>query len=126
NMIRAWVYSRGNTPSTVEMYNNIAYNTRKYGAFDLQGFDRYIVPGKSTFVNAKVYNNTVGKMNTSRDWEGVILDLLNYGGTLEYYNNLGFDLNHSKTIGDMINNYSDVKIIKNSNYKYFSSSSEAV
>lgn len=126
NMIRAWVYSRGTTPSTVEIHNNIAYNTRKYGAFELQGFDRYIVPGKSTFVNAKVYNNTVGRMNTSKDWEGVILDLLNYGGTLEYYNNLGFDLNHSKSIGNMINNYSDVRIIRNENNKYFSSSSEAV
>ena len=126
NAIRAWVYSRGSTPATVEIYNNLIYNTRKYGAFELQGFDRYIVPGKSTHVNAKVYNNTVGKMNTSKDWEGVVLDLLNYGGTLEYYNNLGFELFHSKPISDMINNYSDVKIIKNTNNMYFKTAAEAV
>lgn len=74
-MIRAWAFSRGNSSSTIEIYNNIAYNSRKYGAFEIQGFDRYIIPGKTTIANAKVYNNTVGKMNTSKDWEGVILDL---------------------------------------------------
>src|SRR5699024_603657 len=101
------------------------YNTRKYGAFEIQGFDRYQVSGKTTFVNAKVYNNTIGKMNTSRDWEGGILDLYNYGGTLEYYNNLGFELHQSKTITNMINNMSDTKI-NESNNKYFGSASEAV
>lgn len=126
NALRAWVYSRGSTPATIEIYNNIMYNSQKYGAFEIQGFSRYIVPGVSTHVNAKVYNNTVGKMNTSKDWEGVILDLYNYGGTLEYYNNLGFELYHTKSIGNMINNYSDVNIIKNQNNKYFSSFTDAV
>src|SRR5690606_38703176 len=68
NAIRAWVFSRGTSPSTIEIYNNITYNTRKYGAFEIQGFDRYIISGKTTFVNAKVYNNTAGKMNVSKDW----------------------------------------------------------
>lgn len=126
NMIRAWVFSRGSSPATIEIYNNVAYNTRKYSAFEIQGFDRYIIPGKSTHVNAKVFNNTVGKMNTSKDWEGVVLDLYNYGGTLEYFNNLGFELYSSKQMGDMINNMSSVKIVKNDNNKYFSSSQEAV
>jgi hypothetical protein len=126
NMIRAWAFSRGNSTSTIEIYNNIGYNSRKYGAFEIQGFDRYIIPGKTTIANAKVYNNTVGKMNTSKDWEGVILDLYSYGGTLEYYNNLGFELNYSKPITDMINNMSDTKIIKNKNNRYFKSVSEAV
>lgn len=126
NMIRAWAFSRGSSPSTIEIFNNIAYNTRKYGAFEIQGFDRYIIPGKTTIANAKVYNNTVGKMNTSKDWEGGILDLYNYGGTLEYYNNLGFDLIQSGPITDMINNMSNTRIIKNTNNKYFKSASEAV
>lgn len=133
NMIRAWVFSRGNSPSTIEFYNNIAFNTRTYGAFEIQGFDRYIVSGKSTFVNAKVYNNTVGKMNTSKQWVGVILDLYNYGGTLEFYNNLGFDLYRDNnyvpvpvTEANIINNMSDVKIIRNANNKYFPTSSDAV
>lgn len=126
NMIRAWVFSRGNSPATVEFYNNTAYNTRKYGAFEIQGFDRYLVSGKTTYVNAKVYNNTVGRMNTSKDWDGAVLDLYNYGGTLEYYNNLGFDLYQSRPITDMINNMSDTKIVRKENNKYFGSSPEAV
>jgi hypothetical protein len=126
NMIRAWVFSRGSSPSTIEIYNNIAYNTRKYSAFEIQGFDKYLVSGKSTFVNAKVYNNTVGKMNTSKDWDGVVLDLYNFGGTLEYYNNLGYELVQGKPITDMINNMSNTKIIKNTNNKYFATASEAV
>jgi len=127
NAIRMWAYSRGSSPATVEIYNNICYNTRKYGAFEIQGFDRYIVPGKSTFVNAKVYNNTVGKMNTNKDWQGQILDLYNYGGTLEYYSNIGFDLyNNNSSITNMINNMSDVKIIKEENNKYSAKYSDVV
>lgn len=128
NSIRMWLFSRGSTPITVEIYNNVCYSTRKYGAFELQGFDRNIYAGKSTYANAKVYNNTVGRMNTSKDWEGQILDLYNYGGgTLEYYNNLGFDLNRAQgSIGNMINNMSDTKILKEENNKYFTSQSSAV
>src|SRR5690606_20421593 len=75
NAIRLWPYSRGNTPKTVEIHHNICYNTRKYGAFEIQAFKDHIIQGQTTFVNAKVYNNTVGKMNTSKDWDGQILDL---------------------------------------------------
>ncbi|SDJ56608.1 hypothetical protein SAMN04487898_103273 [Pedobacter sp. ok626] len=126
NSIRMWLYSRGNTPVTVEIYNNLCYNTRKYGGFELQAFDRNMYPGKSTYANAKVYNNTVGRMNTSQDFEGQILDLYQTGGTLEYYNNLGFDLNSKKTIGNMINNMGDTKIIVESNNKYSANWESAV
>jgi len=116
NSIRLNLYSRGSTPVTVEIYHNLCYNTSKYGGFELQMFDKQIYPGKSTYANAKVYNNTVGKMNTSGDWEGQVLDLYNTGGTLEYYNNLGFDLKTDKgAIGNMINNMSDVKITQYNN-----------
>lgn len=127
NAIRMWVYSRGSSPATVEIYNNVCYNTRKYGGFEIQGFDRNLYPGKTTFVNAKVYNNTVGRMNTSKDWEGQILDLYNYRGTLEFYNNLGFDLYHSGLpISNMINNMSDTKIISEKNNKYIVSQQDAI
>ena len=127
NAIRMWLYSRGTTPTTVEIYNNVCYNTKKYGGFELQAFDRNKYPGKTTFANAKVYNNTVGRMNTNKDWEGQILDLYNTGGTLEFYNNLGFDLYHNGlSITGMINNMSDTKIIKETNNKYFASQQDAV
>jgi hypothetical protein len=126
NSIRMWLYSRGDSPVTCEIYNNICYNTRKYGAFELQAFDRNMYPGKSTYANAKVYNNTAGKMNTSNDFEGQILDLYNTGGSLEYYNNLGFDLNSKKSVGNMINNMSDTKITMQTNNIYKPNSGEAV
>ena len=128
NSIRMWLFSRGTLPSTNEIYNNICYNTRKYSGFELQGFDRYIIAGKTTVANAKVFNNTVGQMNTSRDWEGQLLDLYNTGGTLEYFNNLGFGLNRGGglSITNMINNMSETKIIKETNNKYFANQSSAV
>jgi len=127
NAIRMWLYSRGSTPVTNEIYNNICYNTRKYSGFELQGFARNIYPGKSTYANAKVYNNTVGHMNTSKDWEGQLLDMYNYGGTLEFYNNLGYDLYTDKNaITNMINNMSDNKITVQSNNRYFSTQQSAV
>jgi hypothetical protein len=127
NAIRMWLYSRGNTPATNEIYNNICYNTRKYSGFELQGFARNLYPGKTTIANAKVYNNTVGHMNTSKDWEGQLLDMYNYGGTLEYYNNLGYDLSTlGSSITNMINNMSDNKIIVMSNNRYLPLQQNAV
>jgi len=127
NSIRMWLYSRGSTPATVEIYNNVCYNTRKYSGFELQEFSRNIWSGKTTYTINKVYNNTVGQMNTSKDWEGQLLDLYTLSGTLEYYNNLGFNLNYTKGApGNMINNMSDTKIIKEENNKYFTSQSAAV
>jgi len=129
NSIRMWLYSRGSTPYTNEIYNNICYNTRKYGAFELQQFARNIWNGKTTFANAKVYNNTGGQLNTAKDWEGQILDLYELSGTVEYYNNLGFDLKtvqYQKNVTNMINNMSGTKIIKESNNNYFPTWDKAV
>lgn len=129
NAIRMWLFSRGANPVTCEIYNNVCYNTRKYSGFELQGFDEFIFPGRTSFANAKVYNNTVGKMNTSKDWEGQLLDLYNYnGGSLEYYNNLGFDLNTNGYFGmtNMINNNSDVKFVVERNNKYVQQQDGAV
>lgn len=126
NSIRAWLFSWGNTPATVEIYNNICYNTRKYGGFELQEMPRHIWPGKTTFANAKVYNNTVGHMNTNKDWEGQVLDVYNFGGKLEYFNNLGFDLVKAKPpIDTMLNNMSNV-LINASGNRYFTNWQDAV
>jgi|ERR1044072_5153919 hypothetical protein len=133
NLIRAWGITLGTTPKNIEIYNNIVYNSRKYGGFELQ-VPPYLSDilktnvGKLTFTNSKVYNNTVGKMNTSRDWDGLILDLYNMnGGTLEYYNNLGFDLYRASGVpDDMINNMSDVKFAKKENNIYKVTQQEAV
>lgn len=126
NAIRMWPYSRGKIPATNSIYNNICFNTRKYGAFELQAFERNLVPDKTTYANAKIYNNTVGQMNTSHDWEGQILDLYVTGGTLQYYNNLGFDLYSSNGVQpvNMINNMSNTKIIQETNNTYLTDQGE--
>ncbi len=129
NAIRAWVFSRGTTPATLEIYNNICFNTSKYGAFEIQEFAHHLVSGKTTYLNAKVHNNTAGKMNTSRDWQGQVLDLYNISGALEYYNNLGFELYSSesnKPITDMINNMSSTRITRNTDNLYYTSQNAAI
>ena len=127
NAIRMWLYSRGNTPETNMIYNNICYNTRKYGAFELQAFERHILPSKTTYVNAKVFNNTVGRMNTSKDWDGQILDLYNTGGSLEFYNNLGFELvSNTGQPSNMIHNLSGVRPVTDRNNQYFTKLTDAV
>lgn len=126
NAIRMWAYSRGNSPATVEIHHNVCYNSRKYGAFEIQSFERHLVPGKTTFVNAAVFHNTVGKMNTSKDWAGQLLDLYPlYGGSLNYYNNLGFDLFSDRQITDMIHKMSDAPVNQKNNH-YAKSQHEAV
>ncbi|SEN57949.1 hypothetical protein SAMN05216436_11873 [bacterium A37T11] len=130
NAIRAWLYSRGNTPSNVAIYNNICYNTRKYGGFELQEFSTSIISGKTTYANAIVYNNTVGQMNTSKQWDAQLVDVYQLTGTLSYYNNLGFDLYTTDPvyhpITDMIHNMGNNKIIRDENNKYFPTAFEAV
>ncbi|RZK20818.1 MAG: hypothetical protein EOO43_10945, partial [Flavobacterium sp.] len=70
NAIRAHSFTVGSTPKDVLIYNNIVFNSRKYSAFEVQGFGYSITPGKTTYVNAKVFNNTCGSLNSSNDWQG--------------------------------------------------------
>lgn len=121
NLCRAWGFKIGTTPGLIEITNNIVFNSLKYGAFELQVPPvqniTLIVPGKTTYCNAKVNNNTAGQLNTSHDWDGGMLDLYNIGGgSLEYYNNLGFDMWFTKGVpSNMINNMSDVKVTQSNN-----------
>lgn len=89
NFVRAWIYSRGSV-KTSKSYNNIVYNSRKYSGFEYQAFDRHMVSGKTTYSNALCYGNTVGKMNTNKDWVGNVIDIYNLvGGSIEVFNNVG-------------------------------------
>ena len=98
NLIRAWGVSYGSKMDSVLIYNNIAYNSLKYSAFELQAtpeMQEFIKkwPKVAGFTNARVSNNTAGQMNTRKDWEGQMLDLYQTGGSLVYRNNLGFNMN---------------------------------
>lgn len=92
NSIRAWGHTVGSTPKNIYIYNNIVFNSRKYSAFELQAFDINMVAGKTTYANAVVFNNTVGTMNTSNDWQGSVVDVYQLlGGKADVYNNLAFN-----------------------------------
>jgi len=131
-LIRAWLFSHDDT-ALVEIMNNYAYNSYKYSPFEIQ-----VTPDMANNnykpANAKVYNNTVGKMNTSKDWDGMLLDVYNTGGTLEYYNNLGFEMNRIEQgrnvttgITDMINFAGgSPKIIRNEGNRYFDTYEQAM
>ncbi|WP_346239098.1 hypothetical protein ABDK00_010200 [Niabella insulamsoli] len=122
NALRLWLYSVEGT-KTCEIYNNIVYNSRKYSGFEIQ-VTPYI-KASSVFkpANAKVYNNTVGKMNTDRmSFPGRLLDYYNTYGTLELYNNLTFNNNDAIIVNDM----SSGGYLRNDNNIYMSSEWSAV
>src|SRR5690606_12428000 len=92
NAIRAWIFSLGNTPKEMLIYNNIVVNSREYGAFELQTFPQDIVPGVSTFANAQVFNNTCGNLKPKNGtFPAQIVDLYGlHGGACEIFNNVGY------------------------------------
>ena len=132
NLIRAWGASFGTSVKDILIYNNTAFNSQKYSAFELQlppwmaeYADKY--PARLKPTNARVYNNTAGQMNTSKDWDGQMLDLYNTRGSLYYFNNLGFNMNKTQgPVTDMINNMSDVVIYRNDGNVYKSGWQDAV
>ncbi|WP_158795394.1 hypothetical protein [Pedobacter sp. L105] len=92
NALRAWARSLGTTPKQVLIYNNTVVNSRKYSAFECQGFADQMVAGKTTYADCKVYSNICGTLNTSKDWIGVIVDVYSlFGGTCQVYSNTGFN-----------------------------------
>ena len=127
NMVRAWMCSI-TKPGSVEIYDNVVWNSTRYGAFELQ------VPpslkalgGFKPGVIAKVYNNTVGQLNTGapKYFEGRLLDLYTLYAPVEVYNNLIFNNRDNQ----IFNNMSDRKVTpltKNSNNVYKDNASDAV
>ena len=109
NALRAWLVSYGHEMKTLSIYNNRVWQSYKYGAFEVQAtpeIQEYLAkyPDRVSPAKTKVHNNTVGSLNTSREWEGQLLDLYNTLGPVEYYNNLGFELNRpNQKTTDMIN-----------------------
>ncbi|MFT4092264.1 MAG: hypothetical protein QM640_01400 [Niabella sp.] len=121
NGLRAWIYSISGT-SNVEIYNNIVYNSRKYSAFEVQVPAYMYATSVFAPANAKVYNNTVGKMNTEGDsFPGRLLDVYNTYGTLQVSNNLVFSNNDNQ----ILNNMSSTTIT-NTNNVYVSAESDAI
>jgi len=127
NAIRAWAFSVGKSPKEVNIYNNIVLNSRKYSAFEIQSVQSFFMSGKTTFANGKVFNNTVGNLNTSKDWYGVVLDAYRlFGGKCEVFNNLAFNLPapHPKSY---IVSYMSIELadLKEENNLYYRSAADA-
>jgi len=124
NGVRAWLLSIVKPDAIVEIYNNIVYNSTRYGAFELQVTPWMYSMSLFKPANAKIYNNTAGKLNTGEPkyFEGRLLDLYNISGTLEIYNNLSFN-NRDELL---INNMSDTKIIRNESNQYFKDGNDAI
>ncbi|KIO78769.1 hypothetical protein TH53_01355 [Pedobacter lusitanus] len=92
NSIRAWGHTVGSTPKDILIYNNIVINSRKYSGFEVQAYADRIVSGKTTYVNAIVFNNTCGNLNLSNDWQAAVVDVYSLqGGKCDVYNNLGYN-----------------------------------
>lgn len=126
NGVRAWTFSTTKANSLVEIFDNIVYNSRRYSAFEVQ-----VTPSIKNMkafkpANSKIYNNTVGRMNTGQPkfYEGRVIDIYQTWGSVEVYNNLYFEnrdnlvsLNHSN---------SKITQVKESNNKYIQKSQDAV
>lgn len=125
NAVRSWLFSITKPDALVEIYNNIVYNSERYSAFEVQ-----VTPGIKRMASfkpahAKIYSNTVGKMNSgAKYYEGRIVDIYQTYGTVEVYNNLYFDMrDHVVSLNQ--SNPNDTKVEERNN-KYFENASEAV
>lgn len=127
NALRAWGVSVGTTPKEIQIYNNIVVNSRKYSAFEAQSFENNMIAGKTTFVNVKIFNNTCGNLNLSRDWYGVVVDAYRlFGGTCQVFNNLAFNLTTPHPESNFVSYMSIGKdALTLSNNLYFKTSKEA-
>lgn len=125
NAVRSWLFSITKPNSVIEIYNNIVYNSERYSAFEVQ-----VTPGIKQMdlfkpANAKIYNNTVGKMNSGpKYYEGRVVDIYQTYGIVEVYNNLYFDMRDNIV---SLNQSSPAEtVVKETNNKYFENAKDAV
>jgi hypothetical protein len=101
NLVRAWPFSINDSsildegPRTCKFYGNQIFVSRKYGAFEGQGFSNFYEEGLTTYCNIDIFNNTTGNMNQNDDpvvFTGTLYDNYGlYGGTIRAFNNILID-----------------------------------
>lgn len=127
NMVRAWMCSF-TKEGTVEIYNNVVWNSTRYGAFELQvpPFMKALGGFKPATI-AKVYNNTAGKLNTGlpKYFEGRLLDMYDTYSSIEVYNNLLFN-NIDELFLNKMSTDGVTNLTKNSNNIYRVNPADAV
>lgn len=125
NAIRAWIRSFGTIPQDVLIYNNVVVNSRKYSAFEVQSFENELSPGVTTYANAKIYDNTCGNLNLSKNWYGVIVDVYDlFGGTCNVYDNVGFNFPAPNPSSNIVNQQSTTTPVLSNNV-YFTTAQDA-
>ncbi|HLT41943.1 MAG TPA: hypothetical protein VKZ95_04495, partial [Sphingobacteriaceae bacterium] len=94
NAVRAWLFTITKPNAQVEIYDNVVYNSTRYSAFELQVPPYMEVLPSFVPANAKIYNNTIGRLNTGQPkfYEGRIVDIYQTHGNVEVYNNLYFNM----------------------------------
>jgi len=125
NGLRAWLFSI-TKPASVEIYDNIIYNSTRYSAFELQVPPYMEVLASFKPADAKIYNNTTGKLNTGQPkyYEGRIVDIYQTHGNVEVYNNLYFNMLDNEVSLNQ-SNPKDTKV-KESNNLYFKNAADAI
>jgi len=78
---------------SVNVYNNIIVNSRKYSAIEAHISPEDIAYSPYMhYCNYKIYNNTIGNLS-AYDWKCSMVDTYDaVGGTIEIKNNLGFNI----------------------------------
>lgn len=122
NTVRAWPHSitkRG----MVEIYNNISWKSRKYGAFEIQATPPMQASAVFKPADVKIYNNTAGLMDmqNTTGYPGRLVDVYETFGTREVYNNLLFQGNDTNVI-----NFVTAGLDVNTNNIYKATPGEAI
>jgi hypothetical protein len=127
NMLRAWFCSL-TKEGYLEVFDNIVHNSRRYGAFEIQTppwmeLAAAFKPGKT----AKIYNNTVGKLNTEdpKYFEGRLLDLYTSHCQVEVFNNLSFNNRDAEILNNM-SDRSNTLLTRFENNAYVKDAAQAV
>lgn len=125
NAVRSWLFSITKPNSVVEIHDNIVYNSEMYSAFEVQVTPAIKQSNSFVPANAKVYNNTVGRMNSGPEYyEGRVIDIYQTYGSVDVYNNLYFDMRDNLvSLNQSHGKYTDVT---EKNNQYFDKATDAV
>lgn len=118
---------------TIEIYNNVVVGSRRYSAIEVQVPVDYIDSPLFKPADISIHNNTVGRLEQEKEWQGVLVDVYATRSKIDITNNIGFELyksaNHvSQPIDDMVNIASGdaLTVVAQSGNKYFPTAAQAV
>jgi len=92
DLLRAVPHQVLSSGKILDVYNNIVYNSRKYGAFEVQVYAYVKASPFFKPADTLVRNNTVGTLNTSHAWDAKLIDVYDTFAKVDLVNNLGFEL----------------------------------